>query len=79
MEFGSSALDMDNKAFVIYIAALAKSTIISIYSFHKAQIALLISTNVPIKYFDFVNVFSSKSTTEVPEYTRINDYFINSI
>lgn len=48
---------------------------------HKVQIAALIADKVLItvlaEYIDFKNVFSKKSATILPEYTKINTYAFN--
>ena len=71
------ALNADSRIFIVYLASLAKPTIIPIYSFYKAQVALLISAKIYTKYFDFLNIFSSDSAAKLSEYTGINNYSIN--
>ena len=42
-EFVAVVLNINNKTFIIYVAALVKSTTILIYFFYQAQVALLTS------------------------------------
>ena len=76
-KFAATALDANNKTFVINIGDLAELMIMLIYSFCKAQVALLTSTKIPTTYSNFSNIFSSDSAMELPEYTRINNHLIN--
>ena len=57
--FAEATLDADNEIFVIHIAALDELTFMLILPFCKAQIALLINMEISIKYFNFLDVFSS--------------------
>ena len=61
----------------MYIVALAKPRIMSIYPFYKAQVILLISTEIFIKYSNFLDNFFLDSATKLLKYTGINDYSIN--
>ena len=78
-EFVAAALNADGKTFVMHVAALKKPTIMLIYPFRQAQVAVLTSkeTGIPAEYSDFSNVFSLDSAAELPEYTGINDHPIN--
>ena len=76
-KFIVAILDIDNKIFVIYVAALAKPTIMLIYIFYEVQVALLTSIEISAKYFNFLNIFSSNSAAKLPEYIGINNYSIN--
>ena len=78
-EFAAVVLNADDKIFMLHVAALAKPTIIPIYSSCQAQVAALTSeeTGIPVEYSDFFNAFSSDSAAELLEYTRINDHPIN--
>ena len=78
-EFAVAALNADDEIFVVYIAALAEPTTISIYPSCQAQVATLTSeeTRIPAEYSDFSNVFSSDSAAELLEHTRINNHLIN--
>ena len=62
---------------MIHIATLAKPIILPIYSSCEAWVALLISTKILVKYFNFLDIFSLDSTTELLKYTRINNDSIN--
>ena len=74
----AAALNADEKIFA-NVVALAKSTTIPIYSSCQTKVTALKSeeTRIPAEYSDFSSVFSSNSTAELPEYTKINDYSIN--
>ena len=76
-EFATTALDADNKTFVLYLKILAKPTIMPIYSLLETPVTLLINIEIFAKYFDFLDIFSSNSAVELLEYTRINNYPIN--
>ena len=80
-EFAAAVLNADNEIFVMYVAALAESTIIPIHSSCQAQVTVLTSekTGIPAEYSDFSNVFSSDSAVELPEHTKINDHPINQL
>ena len=78
-EFAAAALNAYNEMFVLYVATLAEPTTMLIHSSCQTQVAALTSeeTGIPADYFDFSNVFSSDSTSELPEHTEINDHSIN--
>ena len=78
-QFAVVILNTDNEIFEVYVIYLAKLTIMLIYSWHQAQVALLTSekTGILIEYSNFSNVFSSDSTLKLPKYTEINDHFID--
>ena len=78
-EFAVAALNVDNKTFIVYVAALVEPMIMPIYLSHQAQVAALKSeeSGIPAKYSDFSNVFSSDSAAELPEHNKINDHPIN--
>ena len=48
-----------------------------IYPSYKAQVTLLISTEIPTKYFNFLDIFSSNFVVELLKHTRINHHSIN--
>ena len=72
-------LNVDNKTFIVHVAALAESTTIPIYPSYQAQVALQISkeTEILVEYSNFSNVFSSNSAAELPEHIGINNHSIN--
>ena len=78
-EFLVAALNANNKTFTVHIVAQVEPTIMQIYFSHQAKVISLTSEEIriPTKYFNFSNVFSSDSTVELLEYTRINNYSIN--
>ena len=78
-EFTVVVLNANDETFVVYIAALAEPTTISIPLFCQAQVALVTSkkTGIFAEYFNFSNIFSSDFTAELLENTRINDHSIN--
>ena len=71
-------LDKNIKAFIIYVNFFSLRSEITIYSIRKASIVLLIfqKTIVLVKYLDYANVFSRKSTKVLPKKTSINKYDI---
>lgn len=62
---------------MVYVATLTELTIIPNFLFCKAQVTLLTSFEISTKYSDFLDVYSSNSTTELLEQTVINDHPIN--
>ena len=62
-EFAVAALNVDDKTFIVHVAALAEPTTMPIYLSCQAQIALLMSeeTKILTEYSDFSNVFSLDS------------------
>ncbi len=82
-KFTAAALDLEHKAFVVYIAALSIDSGDEVYPSRRAQIADLkvdeASTKVLTKYVDFVDVFSPKLAIELPKHTGINDHAIELV
>ena len=78
-KFAAAALNVDDKTFMVYIAALAEPIIMPIYPSCHTQVAALTSEKIRIsaEYSDFSNVFSSDSAAELPEHTGINNHPIN--
>ena len=79
-EFAAAALNPEHKAFVVHIAALSVGLGDEVYPSRRSQIAHLKEdeafTEVPSKYADFADVFSSRLATELPEHTGITDHAI---
>lgn len=76
-----TVLDLDSKTFIVYIVVLdIRGTKMAVYSFQAALIGLLKAKiapiTIPMKYSDYSDVFSSKLTMKLPEYTGINDHTI---
>lgn len=71
------ALNIDNKAFVIYVATLVDLTIMLIYSTCRAYVILLRNKKISAKYSDFLDIFSSDSLVRLPMHIGINDHTIN--
>ena len=73
------ALNADNETFVVHIAALAKPTVMLIYFFCQAQIALLMNekTGIFTEYSDISDIFSLDSMADLPKHNKINDHLIN--
>ena len=76
-KFMVAVLDVNNNFFMVYIVALEEPIIILIYLSFKIQVILLTSIEIFNNYFDFLKIFCSYSTIELPKYTRINNYLIN--
>ncbi len=66
-EFAVTALDLEYKAFVLYIAALSVDLSDKIHPFKRAEIAYLKAnktfTKVLSKYTDLADIFSPKLAT----------------
>ncbi len=82
-EFAATAFDPKHEAFVVHVATLSVDLGDEVHLSRSAQIAHLKAdeapTKVPSKYADFVDVFSPKLATELPEHTEINDYAVELI
>lgn len=70
-------LDLIKKVFIIYKAYLEAKMLI--YLTCKAQIVLLVveKVTIPIKYLDFIDIFSKKLAVKFLEKLKINKYIIN--
>ncbi len=79
-KFAVAILDPNYEAFVVYILALNINLDSEVHLLKRAQIAYLKAdegfTEVFHKYIDFKDVFLSKLTVELPDYTDINDHAI---
>ena len=89
-EFATASLNPEYKTYVVYIVSLSSiplaslgSTLLNIYGFQRPQISGLIveeaSTKISAKYSDFADVYFPDLTSELPEYTRINNYAIELV
>ncbi len=82
-EFATAVLDPEHKAFVVHVVALSVDLADEVHPSKRAQIAHLkadeTSTEVPRKYTDFTDVFSSKLAIELSEHTGINDHAIKLV
>ncbi len=76
-EFARAALDENLETFVIYVSALEARTI---HPSRATQIAALqwdkAPTEIPAKYSDYVDVFSSNLAMELSENTDLNEHAI---
>ena len=81
-EFVTVVLDMEYEIFVIHVMVFS-STPLNIHSSWRPQISGLITeeapTKVPNKYVEIANVFSPNLTSELPEYTEINNHAIKLV
>lgn len=81
-EFAKTPLNRNSETFVIQISIL-KAIVVSIYPFRVAQIAVLYwdksSTEVPLKYSYYTDVFSFDLTIESSKNTSINKYIIKLV
>ena len=80
-KFAKTTLDEELETFVIHIAALKALLVrITIHPSQKAQISALIQdkapTKVPLKYAEYVDVFSFNLTMELSKNTGINKHVI---
>ncbi len=75
-------MDKNSETFVVHMLAL-DIVELSIYPFQAAQIAALwwdkAPTEIPAKYSDYTNVFSSDLAMELPENTGMNEHAIELI
>ena len=84
-EFAAIALDPKYETYIVHVASLSSTPFVAfdVHSSQRPQISGLITeevfTNVPAKYSDFADVFSSDLTSELPEYIGINDYAIELV
>ena len=78
-EFATTALNKDNKTFVVHMAAFSIGS--NVHPSWKAQIASLDveEVTIPAKYLDYTNVFFSNPAIKLPKHTSINNHFINLI
>ena len=83
-EFAAAALDLEYETYIVHIASLSSTLLITFFDIHpfqEPQISGLIAEEAPTKvsteYLDFANVFFPDLATEPPEYTKINDYAID--
>lgn len=72
-----AVLHIENKIFVVHITALAELTNIPIQLFYKAQVILLTSIEISIKYSKFLVIFSLNSIVELLKHSKINNSSIN--
>ncbi len=76
-EFDKAVLDENSETFVLHVATLEATTI---YPSQAAQIAALqwdkAPTEIPAKYSDYADVFSSDLAMELPENTGMNEHAI---
>ena len=77
-EFAKAELDENSETFVVHVAMLEAET--SIHLSRPAQIAALqwdkASIEIPVKYSDYADVFSSDLAMELPENIGINKHAI---
>ena len=78
-EFVIAALNVNSKTFVIYIAIWKQEKML-VYFEKQAQIRALqfdkTSTEVPVEYSDYSNIFLVENIAKLPEKIRINKYAI---
>ena len=86
MKFAAVELDSEYETYVVHVGSVnsVASPSSSPLDVHcRPQIAGLIAeeapTKVPIKYTDFVDVFSPDLVSELPKHTRINDHSIELV
>ncbi len=82
-EFAAAAFDQEHEAFVIHVVAFSVDLGDEVHPLRRVQIAHLkvdeVPSKGPSKYADFVDVFSPKLATELPEHTGINDHAIELV
>ena len=87
-EFAAAMLDPEHKIYLVYVGlvsfiVLLSSSLLDVHLFRRPQIAGLIAkkafTKVPIKYLDFVDIFSLDLASELFEHTWIKNHAIELI
>ncbi len=82
-EFTVAALDPENEAFIVHVAALSIDLGDELHHLKRVQIAHLKADEAPTKvlseYADFADVFSPKLAAKFPEHTEINDHAIELV
>ena len=82
-KFAAAGLNLEHKAFIVYIAILDIDLGDEVYPSKEAQIAHLKANKAFIKvfskYINFVDIFSSKLAVELLEYTKINNHVIKLV
>ena len=87
-EFVAAALDPEHETYIVYVKVvssdmLPSSSPFDVHLFWRPQISGLIAKEAPTKIFakysDFADVFSPDLTSELPEYTRINNHTIELV
>lgn len=85
-EFAKVAIDKNFEIFVVYNATLKAMLIHSFRAFQAYNDPILttlqwdkVSTKVPIKYFDYINLFSFDLAIELPKNMGINEHTIKLI
>lgn len=78
-QFVATALSPNKKIILVHIAIFSSDPDINL--FYKAQLASLFAVNtltvIFFQYANFANIFSSKSTVKLSEYTEMNNYRID--
>ena len=76
--FAVVALDLEYKAFIIFLITLSINSSNKIHSLKRAYITYFklnkVPTKVFIKYADFANIFLPKLATKFLKYIKINNY-----
>ena len=85
-EFVAAALYPEYKTYVVYVASLSSTPLVTpldVHPFQRPRISGLIAketlTKVPTKYSDFADVFSLDLASELPEHSGINDHAIKLV
>ena len=77
-EFVAASLDLEHGTFVIYVASFSSTP-------HNARLQISslitkkISTKIPTKYSDFIDIFSLYLASELVEHTRISKHTIKLV
>ena len=92
-KFAAVALNPKYETFVIHIASLSSTPLVTflsftplnadIHPFHKPQISSLIAegafTIISNKYIDFIDIFSPDLASKLPKHIGINEYTIKLV
>lgn len=82
-EFTAADLNLEDKAFMVYIASIVSSSSDPVHSLHQVQIAQQKVDEAFIailsEYADFLDIFSLDLTVKLQEHTGINNHVIKLI
>ena len=87
-EFAAAELGPEHETYVVHIGSVSSvaspsSSPLDVHPSRRPQIAGLIAeeapTKVPVKYADFVDVFSPDLASELSDHTKINDHSIELV
>ena len=87
-EYAAAALNPEHETYIVYIGSVNSDALLSFFPLDvhpswRPQISGLIakeaSTKVPVKYSNFMNIFSPDLASELSKHIGINDYAIKLV